>query len=79
MVWVPGWYWTNMVLTSAVFLFVSNRVFKLTVILRDECIPKDTRAILVRGAVSAVWLSMLFGVGSYLKSATGLPAAGSAT
>jgi len=74
MVWVPGWYWTNMALTSAVFLFVSNRIFKLTVILRDECIPKDTRGILVRMVAAAAALAGLFGVGSYLKPVPGLAA-----
>jgi len=45
MVWLPGFYWTNFVLTSAVYIFISYRVFKITVVLRDALISKDTKAV----------------------------------
>ena len=32
MVWLPGWFYTNFLLTSATFLFISYRIFKITVI-----------------------------------------------
>jgi hypothetical protein len=59
MVWVPGFYWLNFALTSAVFLFVSYRVFQVTVVLRDACISKDP-ASLGRGTVAMVVIIGLF-------------------
>ena len=69
MVWVPGWYWLNMALTSAAFLLVSYRVFQVTVTLRDACISKEPAA-LGRGSLLAVALFALFyGVGRALHGA----------
>jgi hypothetical protein len=67
MVWVPGWFWLNMALTSAVFFVVSYRVFKITVLLRDECIPHDNKGILRNAAVGAAGLVALYGMGLALK------------
>eukprot|EP00966_Prymnesium_polylepis_P266244 6150184-Prymnesium_polylepis.2 len=41
MVLIPGWYWTNFVLISAVYVFISLRVFQITNLLKDAVIPKD--------------------------------------
>lgn len=67
MVWVPGWFWLNLALTSAVFFVVSYRVFKITVVLRDACIPKDNMGILRNAAVGGVGVVALYGVGLALK------------
>ena len=67
MVWLPGWYYTNFLLTSAVFLFVSYRIFKITVVLRDACIPREFSKM-VRNAVGAsLALLALYGCGMGLK------------
>jgi len=67
MVWIPGWYWTNFLLTSTVYIFISYRVFKITATLRDVCIPKDNRAIATRGAAGVAALAALYGLGSALR------------
>ena len=67
MVWLPGWYYTNFLLTSAVFLFVSYRIFKITVVLRDVAVPKDNRGILVNSVIMAVATAAFYAVGVALK------------
>ena len=42
MVWIPGFYWTNFLLTSATYIYISYRVFKITVALRDVAVPAGT-------------------------------------
>ena len=44
MVWIPGFYWTNFLLTSATYIYISYRVFKITVALRDVAVPKGSAA-----------------------------------
>ena len=46
--WLPGWYWTNFLLTTVVYIFVSYRIFKITATLRDACIPRDNAKIVGR-------------------------------
>ena len=42
MVWIPGFYWTNFLLTSATYIYISYRVFNITVALRDVAVPAGT-------------------------------------
>ena len=63
MVWIPGWYWLNMALTSAAFLFVSYRVFQITVVLRDACIPKDLPGLGRSALVAAALVALFYGAG----------------
>lgn len=67
MVWVPGWYWLNFFLTSAVYFLISYRVFHLTVVLRDMCIPKEAGAIIKRFVSSALVCAAFYGVGHLLQ------------
>lgn len=66
-VWLPGWYWTNFLLTTAVYIFVSYRIFKITATLRDACIPRDNAKIVGRLAGLCVVLGALFAVGAALR------------
>eukprot|EP00965_Chrysotila_dentata_P087575 2890745-Pleurochrysis_carterae.AAC.1 len=63
MVWIPDWYWLNLALTSAVFLAVSYRVFQITVVLRDACIPKDAAALGTRTAAAAAAAAAFYALG----------------
>jgi len=56
MVWLPGWYWTNFVLISAVYVALSFRVFHITAALRDVVIPKEG------GVALAIRLALLSAV-----------------
>ena len=67
MVWLPGWFYTNFLLTTAVFLFISYRIFKITVVLRDACIPKETSKIVQSLVGLAVGVLALWGCGVGLK------------
>ena len=66
-VWLPGWYWTNFLLTTVVYIFVSYRIFKITATLRDACIPRDNAKIVGRLAGACVVLGALFAVGAALR------------
>jgi len=68
MVWLPGWYWTNFALTSAVFLFISYRVFQITVVLRDVCIPRESGPIIRRAILAAGMIAGFYAIGTVLKS-----------
>jgi len=68
MVWLPGWFYTNFLLTSVVFVFVSYRIFKLTVTLRDACIPRDDSKMLLNGLSAVAGILALYGCGIALKS-----------
>ena len=61
-------YYTNFLLTSVVFLFVSYRVFKITVTLRDACIPRDGSRLVHNGLAMVVGVLALYGCGLGLKS-----------
>lgn len=52
MVWFPGSYWLNFLVVTAVYIFVSYRVFIITAELKDVVIPKQ-------GGVALIWRSML--------------------
>ena len=69
--WLPGWYWTNFLLTTVVYIFVSYRIFKITATLRDACIPRDNAKIVGRLAAvpagACVVLGALFAVGAALR------------
>jgi len=67
MVWMPGWFYTNFLLTTAVFIFVSYRIFKITVVLRDACIPRDGSKMLQSAAGGASVILALYGCGMGLK------------
>merc|ERR1719238_2710421 len=69
MVWLPGFYWTNFVLISAVYVFVSFRVFHITAALRDVAIPKEGgEALLKRAAAAGVALPAIYGMGFALQT-----------
>lgn len=64
MVWIPGWFWTNFVLVSCVYIFLSFRVFYITAMLRDVVIPKEGGVALVwRGATIGAVAVAFLGVG----------------
>ena len=67
MVWLPGWFYTNFLLTSVVFFFISYRVFQITVTLRDACIPKDPSKIFRSLAVLVTVVLALYGCGYAIK------------
>ena len=54
---VEGHFWLNFAVVSAAYFFVSVRVFRLTVALRDALIPDDgddlPKALLALGAAAA--------------------------
>ena len=70
LVWLPGWYWTNFALASAIYIFLSYRVFLITAALRDVVIPKEggtallTRAVAIGVAVPLVLLIGQMGAAS---------------
>ena len=65
MVWLPGYYWTNFVLITAIYVFLSYRVFIITAALRDYAIPREGGAALAkRGGVVAAGLAALYGLAS---------------
>ncbi len=68
MVWVPDHYWINFALTSAVYFFVSYRVFKITVVLRDACIPNETADIVRRAGSIALGSAAFYAIGLALQS-----------
>jgi len=51
MVWFPGYYWVNFVIVTAVYIFLSYRVFIITAALRDVVIPKEGGMALAKRAV----------------------------
>jgi len=51
MVWLPGYFWTNFVLVTAMYIFLSYRVFIITAALRDVVIPKEGGVALGKRAV----------------------------
>ena len=68
MVWLPGFYWANFVLISAVYVFLSFRIFHITAALRDVVIPKEGGAALAKRAVAiAVGVPIFWAAGSVLK------------
>jgi len=67
MVLLPGWYWTNFVLISAVYIFVSYRVFHITNTLKDACIPRETGAIIKSMMVGGVIIAAFYAAGIVLK------------
>mmetsp|Transcript_113304 Transcript_113304/g.360172 ORF Transcript_113304/g.360172 Transcript_113304/m.360172 type:complete len:579 (-) Transcript_113304:85-1821(-) len=53
MVWIPGWHYVNMVLTTAVYVFLSFRMFHITDSLKNAMIPEALASTAKRlGAVS---------------------------
>ena len=68
MVWIPGWYWLNFAVISAVYLFISYRVFKITVVLRDACVPRDTPGVLRSGTFGIVLVGVFYLAGAMTKS-----------
>jgi len=68
MVWLPGWFYTNFLLTSLVFFFVSYRIFKITVTLRDACIPRDGSRMVHNSVAMVAGVLALYGCGLGLKS-----------
>jgi len=69
MVVLPGFYWTNFVLISAVYIFMSYRVFNITNDLKNACIPHDTIGIFKAMAGAGAGLAVLYGAGAMLKGA----------
>jgi len=67
MVLIPGWYWTNFVLITAVYIFISYRVFQITNTLKDLVIPKETPEIFKRGATISVGIGLFYAAGFFLK------------
>jgi len=63
MVWFPGYYWTNFVIVTAVYIFLSYRVFIITAALRDVVIPKEGGVALAkRAALVAAILIGVYGI-----------------
>ena len=68
MVWLPGWYWTNFIVVSAVYVFLSFRIFHITAALRDYAVPKEGGAALAKRAVLVACAMPLFwGLGYALQ------------
>ena len=67
MVWLPGWFYTNFLLTTIVYFFVSYRIFKITVVLRDVCIPRDGSKMLQSALSGVLVILALYGCGMGLK------------
>ena len=75
MVWLPGWYWANFVVVSAVYVAVSYRVFLLTAQLRDFVIPKEGGAALAqRSLLICLLLGALYLLASLVAPAPPVPA-----
>jgi len=53
MEWIPGNYFLNFAVVSAVYLFLSVRIAKLTIVIRDAMIPEENQAIAMRWALAA--------------------------
>jgi len=70
MVWLPGFYWTNMLLTSATYIFMSYRVFKITVVLRDAAISKEPSAVYRTLLVGAGTIALFYALGAGLLAST---------
>ena len=71
MVWLPNYYWANFILVSAVYVFISFRVFHITAKLRDVVIPKEGGAALAqRAGLIAVVAGVFYGCGVALGSFT---------
>jgi len=70
MVLLPGYYWTNFVLISAVYVFVSYRVFQITNVLKDLLIPKDAFDIFKRGTLMMLVIGFFYCGGVVLKGGT---------
>jgi len=74
MVWFPGSYWLNFVVVSAVYVFLSFRVFHITAALRDYVIPKEGGAALAKRSVAITAVAPCFyAVGYGLKMFCGTP------
>jgi len=72
MVWLPGWYWTNFIVVSTVYVALSFRVFHITAALRDVVIPKEGGlALAKRSGVIALLLPVFWGAGYVLKLCCG--------
>jgi len=71
MVWLPNYYWTNFILVSTVYVFISFRVFRITAQLRDVVIPKEGGPALARrAALIALVAAVFYGCGVALGSFT---------
>ncbi|KAG8468641.1 hypothetical protein KFE25_013724 [Diacronema lutheri] len=73
LVLVPGSFWLNFALVSALYLFVSIRLFKLTVALKELCVPNSTRAIGVSFARIGAGAALAFAAGYATHAAFALP------
>ena len=74
MVWFPGMYWTNFVVVSAVYIFLSFRVFHITAALRDWVIPKEGGAALgYRALTLAAGTAVTYGAGYVLSQSAASP------
>lgn len=63
--WIPGNYYANFVLVSIVYVFLSIRIAKLTVVIRDGLIPPELKDIAnvwagVAGAAAFSWMASYF-------------------
>jgi hypothetical protein len=75
MVWLPGWYWANFVLISAVYVFLSFRIFYITAALRDVVIPKEGGfALLQRIGLLSLVAPCFYGAGYLLQLSCGATA-----
>lgn len=68
--WVPGYFYVNLALATAVYLFLSVRLASLTIVIRDTLIPEGVRDLATiwactAGIALASWsLSYAFAPGS---------------
>ena len=68
LVLVEGHFWLNFALVSAAYFFVSVRVFRLTVALRDALIPDDAADLPKALAAAAAAAALLFAAGHALRA-----------
>lgn len=73
LVLVPGSFWLNFVLVSALYLYVSVRLFKVTVALKEVCVPNNSAVIVSNFGKIAAGAALFFGAGFATHSAFALP------
>lgn len=73
LVLVPSSFWLNFVVVSALYLYVSVRLFKVTVALKDVCVPNSSAAIAKNLSRIAAGAAVFFAAGYATHRAFSLP------
>lgn len=71
----PAWFWLNFLLVSAMYLYLSVRLFKITVALKEVVLPNDVPKIKANLARLALGAALTFALG-YATRSTFQPAVG---